>query len=292
MDISRNFRHSLLLLDHHLVLAAQGLYRPTLTEPKLVALLAAGYTMFPFYRFAKFSLERYPHIRISQADISQLVNLPWVLTQFDCSGCLIAANLSGTKLQRARLSNAVLTGSTFQGADLSGALLNGADCREVNFSYAVLHEVNAVRTRFDRAQLHEAISRGGNFSYSSFDGAATERFFISSTVGITPSRYLGGSRKLAEPARISTIQLDKSRSTLGIALARMGNMVGIIHQDLPKLTRMMLDILIFVGLLLAVAKVKEARSQSHLLESLRGHSATVQQLLPVATEQNKRFDPK
>ena len=264
MEFSRQFHQTMVVLDHLVVLAARGLFRPTLTESKLITLLASGYTSFPHYRFARFSLRNYPHIDLQYADISRVEELSWVILQFDCTGCQIAADLSGKNLERVRLSKAKLTGSTFQGAKLSGALLNGADCQGVNFSYAELHEVNAVEARFDNAQFHEAVSRGGNFYKASFNGAATTRFFVNSSVG-TNNDFYNTLLNVEEPLHLSQTQVY-SQSSLRVAGNRLGTMVDRFYQDLPKTTKVMLDIIVVLGLLLAVAKVKEAESQGSFIK--------------------------
>lgn len=273
MEFFRQFHQTMVVLDHFLVIAARGLLRPTLSESKLITLIASGYTSVPHYRFAKFSLRNYPHIDLRYADISRVQELSWVILEFDCTGCQIAADLSGKNLERVRLSKAKLTGSTFQGTKLSGALLNGADCQGVNFSYAELNEVNAVKAKFDNAQFYEAVSRGGNFYRASFDKAHTMRFFVTSSVGGNICFY-NTLLNVEISEQISKRQVT-SRSFLRVAGNRLGTIMNRFYQDLPKPTKVMLNIIVVLGLLLAVAKLKEAGSQGSFIKGNVGGATKV-----------------
>lgn len=227
-------------------------------------LLQAGFTSFPYYRFARFSLEHYPHIEIRYADISRIKDLPRVLNTFNCTGCLIpGVDLSGQHLERAQLSQATLTDSNLEGAHLTGSTLAGAHCQGVNFSYAVLHEINAVGTDFQNAQFFEAVSRGGNFHGASLTNAATTRFFITPAVVVDVENERSFNLATGLFSTKDTSNSRKQGQEQGSflqACSRFGSMIDRFHQELPKTTRVMLDITVVLLLILVAAKVKEAHS--------------------------------
>ncbi|MGB5634447.1 MAG: pentapeptide repeat-containing protein, partial [Waterburya sp.] len=199
-----------------------------------------------------------------------LLEISWVINTFNCTGCTIAADFYRKSISRAQLSNTTLRGSNFQGADLCYALLNGSDCRGVNFSHARLHEVNAVGADFRQAQLHEAVSRGGNFTNVRFDGAATRRFFV------TPSESIGfmaGVTPISNPKKHPV----QTETALGQSLGRINRMILDFHQDLPNITRMMLDTLVVLLVIFVAAKVKEAQSESRLIDSAGATLAPLEQ---------------
>jgi hypothetical protein len=230
-------------------------------------LLQAGFTSFPYYRFARFSLEHYPHIEIRYADISRIKDLPRVLNTFNCTGCLIpGVDLSGQHLERAQLSKATLTDSNLEGAHLTGSTLAGAHCQGVNFSYAVLHEINAVGTDFQNAQFFEAVSRGGNFHSASLTNAATTRFFITPAVvvDVESERSFNLATGLFSTKDTSNSQKQgQGQGSFLQACSRIGSMIDRFHQELPKTTRVMLDITVVLLLILVAAKVKEAHSAQY-----------------------------
>lgn len=259
----------ILRIKHRAIILARGLFRPTLTEGDLLALTRAGIYSFPYYRFTRFSLEHYPHIDIRHADISNLKGLASVLRQFDCTGCLIiGANLSGEYLAGVQLSQATLTDSNLQRATLSGANLRKANCQGVNFSYAVLHEVCGVETDFQGAQFFEAVSRGGNFRDANFSHAATKRFFVTSVESYYRERPFPSHRgKIVALRAVGKKKGAQDRhlegqGSLRQAFSRMGAMIDRFHEELPTSTKVMLDILVVLLVLVVAVKVQEAGAEA------------------------------
>lgn len=154
--------------------------RPSyITEQELLRCLQEGRFKFRGKVFSRISLGNYPHIDIRGADISRLIDLPHILREFDCSGCVLrGAKLSGANIANARLTRADLRQVDLTQANLAGASLNKALLEDANLSYAILDHANCQKANFKRANLFEARSIGGNFKNAIFAGANTRRFLL------------------------------------------------------------------------------------------------------------------
>jgi uncharacterized protein YjbI with pentapeptide repeats len=75
------------------------------------------------------------------------------LVEFDARGLHLISRLSGARLERANLANALLMGANFSGADLTKAKLTSASMRDVDLTGAKLVEADLRFAHLARARL-------------------------------------------------------------------------------------------------------------------------------------------